>query len=163
MIRREEATLRLRSALGANPVVALLGPRQCGKTTLARLLAAETPSVFFDLEDPVDVRRLGALQRPRDWTVVTSDRQVARAAQERGVRVISSQAFARQLLGPASSAAPPQHDKPDIQLSEAEVAEWLQVFGEQPAPGAAPPPASAPSQPDPDANRAKRRKGRRGR
>jgi predicted RNA-binding protein with PIN domain len=109
------------------------------------------------------IKRLSTLQRPRDWTVVTSDRQVARAAQERGVRVISSQAFARQLLGPPSPAAPPQHDKPDIQLSDAEVEEWLQVFGEQPAADAAPPPAPATGQPDVDTNRAKPRKGRRGR
>ena len=39
---------------------ALLGPRQCGKTTLARILAAAEPTTFFDLEDPVDVRRLEA-------------------------------------------------------------------------------------------------------
>lgn len=35
------------------PVTALLGPRQCGKTTLARTLAGQQPSsVQFDLEDP---------------------------------------------------------------------------------------------------------------
>ena len=30
----------------------LVGPRQCGKSTLARAIAAEGPSTFFDLEDP---------------------------------------------------------------------------------------------------------------
>ena len=43
-----------------NPVAALLGPRQCGKTTLARQIAAREPSEFFDLESPVDLRRLSA-------------------------------------------------------------------------------------------------------
>ncbi len=47
-------------ALQDNPVVALLGPRQCGKTTLARMFAADRECEFFDLEDPVDKRRLDA-------------------------------------------------------------------------------------------------------
>jgi predicted AAA+ superfamily ATPase len=39
--------------------VSLLGPRQVGKTTLARMIAEEhTPVHFFDLENPVDVSRL---------------------------------------------------------------------------------------------------------
>ena len=44
----------------ANPVAALLGPRQCGKTTLARQITAHEPAEFFDLENPVDLRRLSA-------------------------------------------------------------------------------------------------------
>jgi predicted AAA+ superfamily ATPase len=60
VIPREEATRRLQATLGANPIVALLGPRQCGKTTLARALAEREPCEFFDLESPVDVRRLSA-------------------------------------------------------------------------------------------------------
>ncbi|MHC4162780.1 MAG: ATP-binding protein [Planctomycetota bacterium] len=51
---------RLKAALGANPIAALLGPRQCGKTTLARTLAESEPCEFFDLESPVDLRRLSA-------------------------------------------------------------------------------------------------------
>jgi predicted AAA+ superfamily ATPase len=39
-------------------ITALLGPRQCGKTTLAREIAAGQPSTFFDLESPADRRRL---------------------------------------------------------------------------------------------------------
>ncbi len=37
------------------PVTAILGPRQCGKTTLARTLGAE---ITFDLENPQDLARL---------------------------------------------------------------------------------------------------------
>jgi len=47
-----EATVR------RSPVTALLGPRQCGKTTLARQLAQRRDSVYFDLESPGDLRRL---------------------------------------------------------------------------------------------------------
>jgi uncharacterized protein len=44
-----------------NPVVALLGPRQCGKSTLAKEYAKSFKGDvhFFDLEDPRDLTRLG--------------------------------------------------------------------------------------------------------
>ena len=45
----------VRAGLRRAPVTALLGPRQCGKTTLARLLQAEH---FLDLEDPRSLARL---------------------------------------------------------------------------------------------------------
>ncbi|MDX9881115.1 MAG: ATP-binding protein [Prolixibacteraceae bacterium] len=41
-----------------NPVTAILGPRQCGKTTLARRIASDFSSVFIDLEDPADFELL---------------------------------------------------------------------------------------------------------
>src|SRR5438045_2875104 len=40
------------------PVVTLLGPRQCGKTTLARQFAEDARATFFDLERPADQARL---------------------------------------------------------------------------------------------------------
>jgi predicted AAA+ superfamily ATPase len=52
MIDRSAATLDLESALSRYPVVSILGPRQCGKSTLARRLCQERGGVFFDLEDP---------------------------------------------------------------------------------------------------------------
>lgn len=45
-----------------HPVVAILGPRQCGKTTLAKMYSKKQPSFFeknyFDLENTRDVERL---------------------------------------------------------------------------------------------------------
>lgn len=43
-----------------NPIVAILGARQCGKTTLARQFSEQWPTdvTFFDLENPIDIRRL---------------------------------------------------------------------------------------------------------
>ena len=51
---------RLETALRTNPVVAILGARQVGKTTLARKLAARRKgrSIFFDLERPEDLQAL---------------------------------------------------------------------------------------------------------
>lgn len=56
---------RIDARFAVQPVVGLLGPRQCGKTTLARAYAEnhpEIPVTRFDLEDPLD---LAALANPR--------------------------------------------------------------------------------------------------
>jgi uncharacterized protein len=58
MIQRNDYLNRLKAAIGRSPVTALLGPRQCGKTTLARQLADQQPSTFFDIESLPDQRRL---------------------------------------------------------------------------------------------------------
>lgn len=59
-VRRSKYLEVIRGRLGENPVVSLIGPRQAGKTTLARALAADTnePIHFFDLESPADLARL---------------------------------------------------------------------------------------------------------
>ena len=58
MVERSVFLQRLATATTRSPITALLGPRQCGKTTLARRFAAERGAVFFDLESEPDVRRL---------------------------------------------------------------------------------------------------------
>ena len=58
MIERRH-TRRVLQFLEELPAVALLGPRQVGKTTLARAIAAESPDcLYLDLENPRDVARL---------------------------------------------------------------------------------------------------------
>src|SRR6266566_8052741 len=54
------ATNRLRRALEAFPAVALLGPRQVGKTTLATMLAGQEGdrARYLDLELPSDRAKL---------------------------------------------------------------------------------------------------------
>ena len=63
MIRREELAAEVQGRLKANPVVALLGPRQCGKTTLARQVATARQGHYFDLEDVADA---ASLANPRE-------------------------------------------------------------------------------------------------
>ncbi len=59
LIPRPSHLAELRRKLANNPVVALLGARQVGKTTLARALATEMrAAAHFDLEDPRDLARL---------------------------------------------------------------------------------------------------------
>ena len=58
MIERQDLHNRVRQAIRRNPVVVLYGPRQCGKTTLARQIAEAQTVGYFDLEDPASQRRL---------------------------------------------------------------------------------------------------------
>ena len=53
----------INSRLALFPAVALLGPRQVGKTTLARAIADSRDSVYLDLENPNDIRKLADPQR----------------------------------------------------------------------------------------------------
>lgn len=58
MIDRKTDVALVRAALKRSRVVALLGPRQCGKTTLAREFVAADSLGYFDLEDPASLARL---------------------------------------------------------------------------------------------------------
>ncbi len=58
MIDRPDHLSAIRAALERSRIVALTGPRQCGKTTLARQLLPEDSVNYFDLEDPVSIARL---------------------------------------------------------------------------------------------------------
>ena len=58
MIDRPAYLHQLTSAVQRSPITALLGPRQSGKTTLARLFAQAGPTTFFDLESEPDRQRL---------------------------------------------------------------------------------------------------------
>ena len=78
MIRRRLARERVREALARSPVVVLTGPRQAGKTTLAREIVEAPDANFFDLEDPRDDARLGepTLTLPSlDGTIVIDEAQ----------------------------------------------------------------------------------------
>lgn len=48
----------LAECLSQFPCTAILGPRQCGKTSLAHEIASDHKSIYLDLERPADVRRL---------------------------------------------------------------------------------------------------------
>jgi predicted AAA+ superfamily ATPase len=60
MIARPNILDSMHRALGRAPVVVLSGPRQCGKTTLARELLSPDSLNYFDLEDPTSIARLEA-------------------------------------------------------------------------------------------------------
>ncbi len=58
ILNRPTYLQQLSTALTRSPIVAILGPRQAGKTTLARLSVQDKQSTYFDLESPTDRQRL---------------------------------------------------------------------------------------------------------
>jgi predicted AAA+ superfamily ATPase len=59
LVARPAYRLEIQESLSRFKITALLGPRQCGKTTLARTFT-DRPEAYFDLEDPLDLARLEA-------------------------------------------------------------------------------------------------------
>src|SRR5437867_6338640 len=74
IVKRPGLMARVKDRFRSNPVVLLLGPRQCGKTTLAREFAARRKAEYFDLEAPADQSRLRqpmtALEPLSGWVVI---------------------------------------------------------------------------------------------
>lgn len=74
MLDRPRIAAQVNASLRRNPITALLGPRQCGKTTLARAVARQRPGAYFDLENPLDAARLEnplrALGGPRGLVII---------------------------------------------------------------------------------------------
>ena len=58
VIQRAARLAEVRAALKRSRIVALIGPRQSGKTTLARQIVAPGSTAYFDLEDPRSLARL---------------------------------------------------------------------------------------------------------
>jgi len=54
MVPRPELLERIERAFQVTPIVTLLGPRQCGKTTIARVIAQKNGAAIFDLGDQAD-------------------------------------------------------------------------------------------------------------
>jgi len=77
-ILRKSLIESIQVALGRCRVVVLVGPRQCGKTTLARELVSEDSVNYFDLEDPASLARLEepmTALRPLEGLVVIDEVQ----------------------------------------------------------------------------------------
>jgi predicted RNA-binding protein with PIN domain len=77
--------------------------------------------------DRVLMERIRRSRDPRGLIVVTSDREVIAAAQNRGARVVRAEAFVGELeASPTLRVA----RKADVHLSSDEVDEWLKLFDE---------------------------------
>lgn len=64
---------KILESLAWNPAVAILGPRQAGKTTLALEIGKQLPSLYLDMESPQDRQRL---QNPAAYLGTKSDKLV---------------------------------------------------------------------------------------
>jgi len=73
-------TQRLEKNISRNPAVALLGARQVGKTTLAKSVAKDMPSIYLDLESPKD---LAKLTDPTEFLASHSDKIIILAEIQR--------------------------------------------------------------------------------
>lgn len=71
------------------------------------------------------LKRMG--KSAKNWTVVSSDRQVQTEARAAGADLISSDAFARQLKKARQAAPKPASER---KPSKEEVEEWLKLFKE---------------------------------
>jgi predicted AAA+ superfamily ATPase len=83
MFGRELFLQKIEQNFRVHPVVAILGPRQVGKTTLARMFVQEkrdNNARFFDLENPLDLARLDnpmlALSAEPDKLIVIDEIQM---------------------------------------------------------------------------------------
>ena len=61
MLPRPDLETAVRSALARSRAVVLTGPRQSGKTNLAQAMLDRRSANYFDLENPLDERRLEQL------------------------------------------------------------------------------------------------------
>lgn len=52
------AEKKILRTLTRSPAVAILGPRQCGKSTLAKRVIVDIPAIYLDLQDRVDRNKL---------------------------------------------------------------------------------------------------------
>jgi predicted RNA-binding protein with PIN domain len=77
-------------------------------------------------DEAIEVRLVREGRKAKNWTVVSSDGRVQRAAQSAGSGMLSSEEFA-QLMG-KTQAARISKSKRDAALSPDEIEEWLNIF-----------------------------------
>jgi hypothetical protein len=108
VVDRPAHVRRLLTAVERSPVTALLGPRQCGKTTLAREFGQTRRAVMFDLESIPDQRRLENPERALgslDGLVILDEIQ-AKPELLAVLRVLTDQPRSRARFLILGSAAP---------------------------------------------------------
>lgn len=78
MLIKRNLAIQVRSRLKKSPAIAILGPRQVGKTTLARQL--ESHYIYLDMENPRDLAKLqdaySFLENLQDQTVIIDEVQL---------------------------------------------------------------------------------------
>lgn len=116
--------------------------------------------------DSLIIRHLKKLKNPGGYTLVTSDREIIRAAQAQRIRCLQSEEFiarmgfvfaeAKKEKEPDRDTAVPPEKPTDPKIDAAEVQEWLDLFGPvperpktkpRPAKPAPPPEPAAPKKP----------------
>lgn len=76
--------------------------------------------------DALIVREISKKPDPNNWTVISGDQAIVSEAQRRGMKVIDSRTFARDL----EAAHVPDDADPNPHVSPDEIERWLRMFGE---------------------------------
>jgi predicted RNA-binding protein with PIN domain len=90
--------------------------------------------------DSLIERLVDASDAPRRVLVVSSDRRVQRAGRRRGGRAMDSVEFVRRLAHTRGEGLPAPEAEPEPSTDDAELAEWLRIFGGEAPPTPPPPP-----------------------
>jgi hypothetical protein len=78
--------------------------------------------------DRVMIERINKIPDPRDWVVVSSDREVMSCARRRRMGVLHAEEFIDLLQSPPKPVVD-EGERSDVSLSDDEVDEWLDLFG----------------------------------
>ncbi len=97
------------------------GTRQIG------LVTAHFVRQGLSADAAIEARLIQLGARAREWTVVSSDRRLRRAAQEAHATLLTSEEFARRMSASAKTKPAPA-PKNEALLSPQEIEEWLKVF-----------------------------------
>jgi predicted RNA-binding protein with PIN domain len=100
-------------------------PGHAGKRKFGTLEAYFTPA-GSSADAAIEARLAGLGRAARNWTVVSSDRRLQRAAGEIHARALSSEEFVREIS--RAQAAESVASKEKATLSPEEVEEWLDFF-----------------------------------
>jgi hypothetical protein len=99
------------------------GARKFGRVT-AHFVRKGIPA---DNEIIAHLRKLG--KEARNWTVVTSDRQILAVAKSLLVKTISSQEFAKYLEEVGESVNVGEGSELDTQMGDEDLEDWMHLFG----------------------------------
>ncbi len=108
-------------------------------------------AVGYDDADALMAELIRVHSAPRTLVVVSSDRQVQRVAKRRRAIAIDSETWYDQLCHQRTSQTHPEtsdDSKPVVPVTDAELADWLQAFGNTPMAPESPPADVAPVAPD---------------
>jgi len=99
-------------------------PHQAGTRKLGTVIAHFVPlGITADNAIRKRLKQMG--KRAKNWTVVSSDRQVQTETRTAHANIVSSDEFAKQLRQARSSSPKPEYDH---KLSKQEVDDWLKLF-----------------------------------
>ncbi|GAB4326236.1 MAG: NYN domain-containing protein [Phototrophicales bacterium] len=81
--------------------------------------------------DQIIMERIRKERNPKMLIVVSSDHEVLDQAKLRGMQTLKSAEFAALLQRPAPPVKPGVDEDANLKLTDAEIEEWLKIFGEE--------------------------------